>query len=924
MSGAAALVFEALWFRQLGLTFGNSIWGATMVLTSFMAGLALGNFLTIRFGSRTKNLARVYFTLELIIGLTGVLIVLVLPHLPTVFANLLGQFTHVPWLLNSLRLSLSFVLLAIPTTAMGATLPVMVKLLSQSNDNFGAVLGKYYGWNTLGAVAGALLAELVLIKVLGIQNTGLFAALLNLTAAVLVLKIIFPAQTQKRFSLPENKPGLRSFTLDEKRILVTSFLAGGIMLALEVVWFRFLLLTMSGTSLIFVVMLAVVLIGISLGGLFAAWLCKKRPDQFSYLGIILILNGIILILGYQGVNGIIVLFQESGINLSRFLVLAAYLMFPISFGSGVVFTFLGQFFKKTVANPIIAAGYLTLSNTIGATVGSLAAGLLILPLLGIESGLFLLALCYAGTALIIPVKRKNRFLSQVEIGFAITFIAMMFHFSYKLMNESSIEKLANEFPQHELLELREGLTETTKYYVVNEFEKPSYYRLVTNSFSMSATNAMAQRYMKLYVYLPMALNPDISTALLISYGVGSTAKALTNTKEIDSIDIVDISKDILEMNRHVYADNELPVSDPRVTVHIEDGRFFLNTTIKKYDLITSEPPPPKISGVVNLYSEEYFKLVMRRLNRGGYLTYWLPAHNLIENETLAIIKAFCNVFEDCSLWEAAGLNWMLVGSRQGIIDDRPETLLNQWQDETVAADLKNIGFEKPEQLGSLYIGGPGYLRELTKSTLPLKDNYPLRISPTKVSMNQIYSTIYAEIMNEDEAFKRYFQSPFASRFSTDVNVMKQHFQYQKYFKSLKIPIYAQEDFYRWDALNEFLRSSNLQTLPLWFMLSDWRTQEIVDEVQGNNEMPIGIHLEIARKQVAQREYQKAINSLVSHMEGKNWNFTDEEYCLYLFTLALGEQIDIAKALIQITPPSFLNSPTIQRFLKWYSKQYLSA
>jgi predicted membrane-bound spermidine synthase len=237
-----------------------------MVLTSFMAGLALGNFLTIRLGYRLQDLRKAYIVLELIIGLTGALIVLVLPHLPTLFANLLGQFIHVPWLLNSLRLMLSFFLLAIPTTAMGATLPVMVKLLSQSNDNFGAVLGKFYGWNTLGAVTGALLGELLLVKALGIQNTGFFAAFLNLSTAVFVLKNFPSRPNQDSVLLPASNTGEQSFSLDEKRILVVSFLTGSIMLALEVVWFRFLLLSMSGTSLIFVIMLAIVLLGISLGG----------------------------------------------------------------------------------------------------------------------------------------------------------------------------------------------------------------------------------------------------------------------------------------------------------------------------------------------------------------------------------------------------------------------------------------------------------------------------------------------------------------------------------------------------------------------------------------------------------------------------------------------------------------------------------
>jgi spermidine synthase len=616
-------------------------------------------------------------------------------------------------------------------------------------------------------------------------------------------------------------------------------------------------------------------------------------------------------------------FGSGQISLLEFLVLATYLMFPISFLSGVIFTFLGQFLKQTVSNPIKAAGYVTLSNTTGAAVGSLAAGLVILPVFGIEIGLFLLASGYAIASLIIPAKKKDGVHSRAKFVFKIVFVLALIYFPYTLMKQGPTKLLASHIPGHELIELREGLTETARYYVRKKYKKPFYYRLVTNSHSMSATNIMAQRYMKLYVYLPMALNPEIRSALLISYGVGSTAKALTNSKQIDSIDIVDISKDILEMNSNVYADNELPVLDPRVTAHIEDGRFFLNTVKKKYDLITSEPPPPKMSGIVNLYSEEYFELILKRLNIGGYLTYWLPAHGMNEDEALSIIKAFCNVFDDCSLWAAARLDWMLVGSNQGVIDAKPESLYKQWKDKTVAADLKNIGLETPEQMGALYIGGPGYLKKLTTSALPLTDNYPLRLSPVIDSMPTKYSPVYAGIMNEENAFARYIQSPFANRFSADTRMMEPYYQYQKYLKSLKLPAYAQKDSYRWEDLKTVLQSSNLQTLPLWMMLSDWRTQEIVEEVKNEQPTTTGIHLEIARKQIAQRDYQNAIDSLAFHMEEKNWNFSEEEFCLYLFALALDEKVDTAKILIQMTPAAFKDTPTISRFLTWYSKQFLT-
>ncbi len=138
---------------------------------------------------------------------------------------------------------------------------------------------------------------------------------------------------------------------------------------------------------------------------------------------------------------------------------------------------------------------------------------------------------------------------------------------------------------------------------------------------MSGTGWGARRYMKLYVYLPVALHPDPKSALLISYGVGSTAKALTDTPDFQTIDVVDISPEILEMSAIVYpVPSDHPLNDPRVTVHVEDGRYFLQTTKQTFDLITGEPPPPIMAGVANLYSREYFQLIHDRLAEGGMVS----------------------------------------------------------------------------------------------------------------------------------------------------------------------------------------------------------------------------------------------------------------------------------------------------------------
>jgi spermidine synthase len=156
ISGASALVFESVWFHECGLVFGNSVWASAIVLASFMSGLALGNGLAGRFGSRVGRLMGVYAIAELMIAVSAIALTVILPLLTRALAPAFQPFVDSPWIINPLRLAVSFCLLLVPTTAMGATLPLLVKVLCRWQKGFGAALGLLYGWNTLGAVAGVL------------------------------------------------------------------------------------------------------------------------------------------------------------------------------------------------------------------------------------------------------------------------------------------------------------------------------------------------------------------------------------------------------------------------------------------------------------------------------------------------------------------------------------------------------------------------------------------------------------------------------------------------------------------------------------------------------------------------------------------------------------------------------------------------
>ena len=382
LSGVAALLFETLWFYQAGLTLGNSIWASSLVLTSFMGGLALGNGLIGRFGFRIRQPIRLYVLLEVTIGLTGLAIVCVLPRLTPLLAPAFRPFLGHPWILNTLRLAVAFPLLLIPSTAMGATLPLLVRTLVRWDPNFGRVLGRLYGWNTLGAVIGAVAGEVTLLERFGIRGTAVIAALLAGIAAIVVFLFLLPLDVE---TVPQ-QPN-RSTTFLSKRVLsllMAAFVLGGILLSLEVVWFRFLSLFVFGTSLTFTMMLSVVLGGIGLGGLMGSQWLSVRPEASRALPTVALSSGVACILAYMLLDVVARSFHGlAAVRWYEILEFGFPLMFPVSLLSGMLFTLVGDALHREVPEEMRCTSLLTLANTTGAMLGSLAGAFLLLPRLGI-------------------------------------------------------------------------------------------------------------------------------------------------------------------------------------------------------------------------------------------------------------------------------------------------------------------------------------------------------------------------------------------------------------------------------------------------------------------------------------------------------------------------------------------------------------
>ena len=869
LSGAAALLFETLWFHQAALAFGSSVWASSLVLAGFMGGLALGNGLVGRFGQRIRRPVRLYAVLEGAVALCGVALVHLLPQLVVVLAPLLRPFAEQPWILNPLRLAAAFALLLAPSTAMGATLPLLVAALYRRTPHFGRVLGLLYGWNTAGAVLGAVAGEAFLVGLFGIRGTALVAAGGNAAALLLALGAARRLDAAGAAGAP--RASSREVRLSGRAcaLLAAAFACGALLLALEVVWFRLLLLKIRGSALAFSVMLAVVLAGIALGGMAgAAWLARARAARRA-LPVVAALSGVACVATYAlhgfflaGHKGPVLLWHEV-------LSLGVPLMLPVCLLSGVLFTLIGDALHREGGSETRSAGLLTLANTLGAMLGPLVGGFLLLPWLGVEASIAWLAAGYAAPALLLAAagaRPRGRAARLAAAGAGALLAAALVFFPRGLMEGRYLADTVARFERGEsmrLVAVREGLTETSMYLERELFGEPLYHRLVTNSHSMSSTTLAARRYMKIFVWWPVAVHPGPRNALLISYGVGSTAKALADTRELERIDVVDISRDILELGAIVHPDpRENPLRDPRVRVHVEDGRHFLQTSRERYDLITGEPPPPKSAGVVNLYTREYFALLRERLAEGGIATYWLPVHALLEGEAKAILRAFCDAFRDCSLWSGAGLDWIMVGTRGAAGPVSEERFASQWADPRVGAELRALGLELPEQLGTLFMLGADDLAALTRDTPPLDDDHPKRLGNRTLGARVLGAT-WVPWLDVEQARRRFAQSELVARLwpprlraGTDAWFETRREVESHFGVETRRPGGL-------ERLHTSLTETPLRTLPLWQLGSDAFRLEAARRARARGLADPAIELELALGALAERDWEAAARGLAA-------------------------------------------------------------
>ncbi len=712
-SGACGLIYQVLWLRLLSLTFGVTVYAASTVLAAFMAGLALGSMLAGRVLSRVQRPLLVFGAAEILIGLAALATPFELQAATRVYATLYQHLSGSLFALTLARLVSGFVVLLLPTMLMGLTLPVLSASAIVRGTRVGSRIGALYAINTAGAVGGAILAGFYLIGGIGIQKSFLLAASINVVVGVLACLLSRTVDESKAVEPTPSAQGAPATS--QPPVSAPAAIAGIIAisglaaLALEIVWFRTLVLFLDATTYAFTTMLATVLVGIAVGGAIAARLLRRERDWTHWLFAIQWATSLAVL----GSAIFLARSYEAGWRTSDEVPASVAAILPATLLMGMSFPIamrLGLSSHSGASTTARRVGRLYAMNVAGAIAGSLLGGFVLLPWLGSRRALITTAALYGLSAVLLTVRHpaRARLLATAALGavlFAVTAVRVPDPFTAAFNRRYGRDM--REF-------WREEGAQTSVSVHASLFRRSLY---LDGLHQANDTPDMVRLH-RIIGHLPMVLHPAPHDVLVVGLGGGATAGAVSQYPG-SRVQIVELSESVRRAApffSHISYD---VLNQPNVRIRVDDGRNFLLLSGERFDVITADIIQPSHAGAGNVYSREYFRLVRRALEDNGLALQWIGHRPATEYKL--IMRTFLDVFPDATLWFDAGL---MVGSKAPLRID-PSTLDAKRRDPRIRAALDDIGLVEFETLRSWYTAGPEEMRRFVGAGPILTDDQPL-------------------------------------------------------------------------------------------------------------------------------------------------------------------------------------------------------
>ncbi len=680
LSGMTALIYENVWEKFMSLFLGASAYSHAIVLGAFMLGLALGSYIFGQVVEKSRRPLHLYCWLEVGIGIYAVLF----PWLVE-----LGEWLYIhlqtaaspSYQTLGLKMLISLAIMTPPATLIGGTFPVMSKYLVCTHADRGRDLSRLYWINCLGAVLGCLLAGFYLIAVWGLVTTLQMAAAINLLIGISNFLLPHPRLELEMTPQGENVPSgsQPSFTPIQLTLLVVvAFLSGYTAMLYEVVWIK-ILSSVLGTSVYsFALMLAVFIFGLALGSWSISWYIDRLRNPIAILILfefaIMIAIGVTLPI-YDRLPFIFHYFSHSLVHnqmtyhlfVGFQAMLCALLMIPFCYFSGMILPLISVCFLSSMDRVGAKIGRIFAWNTLGTIIAALSTGLLLIPVigtfnavivgLGINAGIIILMTYYSGQR---DSRRWAYGLAAVSLLASIFLLVPKFNphvyisSVFRHLTNMSFASYADfkDYYEHNytILSHREGVTATVTVTQNSEGNRSLFINGKADASTGIDGDLITQT---LLGFLPTVLKPNKKSALVIGIGTGNTAYMCALPATMERVDAVEISPDVVAA-LPLFADvNHDLIDNPKVAIHVEDAKTFLNLDRHGYDIIVSEPSNPWIAGIGNLFTRDFYQQIHRQLNPDGIFMQWVQAYETSDDIIISILATLRQVFPHLDIWYCA-------------------------------------------------------------------------------------------------------------------------------------------------------------------------------------------------------------------------------------------------------------------------------
>lgn len=719
LSGASSLAYELVWTRWLGGVFGVALHATTAVLVAYMAGLSLGGLVGGRIAPRLRAPLRVYAALEAAIGASALLVPLGLSALDALYGRLYEPLLERPGLGFVVRFLGALAVLLVPTTLMGATLPIAAQACLSRRAPLGEGAGRLYAANTAGAVLGVAATGLFLLPALGVSRTGQVAAALSVLVALLALAaaphtnatphanatphtnttppwptapaprpqaapVRAPLEAQEGGRWPRGR--VPSASLEEtarpaggapaprRATWLVAGLSGFVALSLEIVWTHVLAAVTRDTTFAFTCTLAAFLTGIALGGLTGARLSARGRAAFG-LGACQAGVALSALLSFAAIRwlgetapggppasgGAALVLQFAFAALPMLLptlLLGASLPLCLDLAGRARAGHAGASPGQAGASPGQAVGSVLSANTLGAVLGCAATGLVLVPHLGFGKTTVLLSAAALGSAqLAFGLEAPGERAAPLRPLRRVAYGALLAELFLLLPAAST----AWFFPER-------GAGERCVFHaedaggIVEVTEQEGIRTLVTDRrHAWGSTHPATVRSMLRQGALPLLLHPRPARIVEIGLATGIHARPQLQDSRVEAITVVEISPAVLRAAAAFADHNGDLLEDPRVEVVLDDGRSFLQRTGQRFDVIVLGLFVPHRPGASALYSREILEASRERLEPGGLVIEWLPLDQMSFDAVRSVMATFLGVFSHVEAWEK-GHYLALVGA----------------------------------------------------------------------------------------------------------------------------------------------------------------------------------------------------------------------------------------------------------------------